>query len=42
MESNQPVEPKKSNSKAGFIIAFLSIIVIIQGVKIYLDFKDKA
>ncbi len=42
MESNQPAEPKKSNSKAGFIIAFLSIIVIIQGVKIYLDFKDKA
>ena len=42
MESNQPVEPKKSNSKAGFIIAFLSIIVVIQGVKIYLDFKDKA
>lgn len=42
MESNQPAEPKKSNSKAGFIIAFLSIVVIIQGVKIYLDFKDKA
>ena len=42
MESNQPAEPKKSNSKAGFIIAFLSIIVLIQGVKIYLDFKDKA
>ena len=42
MESNQSSEPKKSNSKAGFIIAFLSIIVIIQGVKIYLDFKDKA
>ena len=42
MESNQPAEPKRSNSKAGFIIAFLSIIVIIQGVKIYLDFKDKA
>ena len=42
MESNQPAEPKKSNSKAGFIIAFLSIIVLVQGVKIYLDFKDKA
>ena len=42
MESNQPAEPKRSNSKAGFIIAFLSIIVLIQGVKIYLDFKDKA
>ena len=42
MESRQPAAPKKSNSKAGFIIAFLSIVVIIQGVKIYLDFKDKA
>src|SRR5436190_4524115 len=41
MEANPSTEPKKSN-KAGFIIAFLTIIVIIQGVKIYLDFKDKA
>jgi predicted nuclease with TOPRIM domain len=41
MEANPSNEPRKSN-KAGFIIAFLMIIVIIQGVKIYLDFKDKA
>lgn len=33
-------EPKKSN-KAGIIIALLSIVVIIQSVKIYLDYKDK-
>jgi len=33
-------EPKKSN-RASIIIALLSIIVIIQSVKIYLDYKDK-
>ncbi|NOT73729.1 MAG: chromosome segregation protein SMC [Cyclobacteriaceae bacterium] len=37
-----PVAPKKSSNKAGIIIALLSIIVIIQSVKIYLDFNDKA
>ena len=41
MESIQPAEPKKSN-KAAVIIALLSIVVIVQSVKIYLDFKDKA
>ena len=40
MESPQPVEPKKAN-KAGIIIALLSIVIIIQSVKIYLDFNDK-
>ncbi len=40
MES-RPAEPKKSN-KAGIIIALLSIVVIIQSVKIYLDYNDKA
>lgn len=34
-------EPRKNN-KAAVIIALLSIIVIIQGIKIYLDYKDKA
>ena len=34
-------EPGKSN-KAGIIIALLSIVIIIQSVKIYLDYKDKA
>jgi len=41
MESVNPAEPKKSN-KAGIIIALLSIVVIIQSVKIYLDYNDKA
>ena len=34
-------EPAKSSNKAGIIIALLSIIVIVQSVKIYLDYKDK-
>lgn len=33
--------PKKNN-KAAIAIALLSIIVIIQGIKIYLDYKEKA
>ncbi len=33
-------EPKKNN-KAAVAIALLSIVVIIQGVKIYLDYKDR-
>ncbi len=41
MESVQPTEPKKSN-RAGIIIALLSIVIIIQSVKIYLDYNDKA
>jgi len=42
MESVQPTEPKKSSNRAGIIIALLSIVVIIQSVKIYLDYNDKA
>jgi cell division protein ZapB len=34
-------EPAKSSNKAGIIIALLSTIVIVQSVKIYLDYKDK-
>ena len=34
-------EPKKNN-KAAVAIALLSIVVIVQGIKIYLDYKDKA
>lgn len=37
---SQP-EPTKSSNKASIIIALLSIIVIIQSIKIYLDYKDK-
>ncbi len=38
--SEVPTEPKKSN-KAAVAIALLSIIVIVQSVKIYLDYKEK-
>jgi myosin heavy subunit len=38
-DPNQP-EGKKGN-KAGIIIALLSIIILVQSVKIYLDYKDK-
>src|SRR5258706_1931126 len=34
-------EPVKSSNKTGIIIALLSIVVIVQSVKIYLDYKDK-
>ncbi len=33
-------EPKKS-SKAGIFIAILSIIVVVQSIKIYLDYQEK-
>ena len=40
MEPTPSAEPKKSN-KAGIIIALLFIVIIIQSVKIYLDYNDK-
>jgi DNA repair exonuclease SbcCD ATPase subunit len=40
MTTPTPLPEKKSN-KAAIIIALLSIIVIIQSIKIYLDYKDK-
>lgn len=33
--------PQKKNNKAAVAIALLSIVVIIQGVKIWLDYKEK-
>ena len=43
MESTPTASPKKSGkNKTIIIIALLSIIVIIQGVKIYLDSQDNA
>lgn len=36
-----PVEPKKANNKIAIVIALLSIIIIIQSIKIYLDYQDK-
>jgi len=35
-------ESPKKNNKAAVAIALLSIIVIVQGIKIYLDYKEKA
>jgi DNA repair exonuclease SbcCD ATPase subunit len=40
METPQEETPRKRN-KAGIIIALLSIVVIVEGIKIYLDFADK-
>ena len=37
----EPTAPRKNN-KAAVAIALLSIVVIIQGIKIYLDYQDKA
>ena len=34
-------EPTKTSNKGGIIIALLAIIVIVQSVKIYLDYMDK-
>jgi DNA repair exonuclease SbcCD ATPase subunit len=41
MSTTSEPEPIRSSNKAGIIIALLSIIVIVQSVKIYLDYKDK-
>jgi DNA repair exonuclease SbcCD ATPase subunit len=41
MSTTLPAEPKKSGNKAAIAIALLSIVVIIQSIKIYLDYKDK-
>ena len=40
MEKSSPTKPKKSN-KSAIIISLLLIIVVIQSVKIYLDYKEK-
>ncbi len=40
MTTPSPLPEKKSN-KTAIIIALLSIIVLIQSIKIYLDYKDK-
>jgi len=38
MSDPTPATPAKSGNKASIIIALLSIIVIIQSIKIYLDY----
>lgn len=40
MEKTTPVEPKKSNKSAIFI-GLLLVIIAVQSVKIYLDYKEK-
>ena len=41
MSQQTPEPEKKRNNKLGLIIAFLAILVIIQGVKWYLDHQKK-
>lgn len=41
MSTTPTEEPKKSGNKATIVIALLLIIVIVQSIKIYLDYKDK-
>ena len=41
MSQQAPEPEKKRNNKLGLIIAFLAILVIIQGVKWYLDHQKK-
>jgi cell division protein ZapB len=36
-----PVEPKKSNGRSNLIITILLVIVLVQSIKIYLDYKEK-
>lgn len=38
---SSPVESKKPNNKTAIIIAVLSIIVVVQSIKIYLDYQQK-
>jgi peptidoglycan hydrolase CwlO-like protein len=39
---SEPTSTPRKNNKAAVAIALLSIVVIVQAIKIYLDFKDKA
>lgn len=40
-ENTSPEPSPKRNSKVPVIIAFMAIVIIIQGIKIYLDTKEK-
>ncbi len=39
---SEPTTTPKKNNKAAIAIALLSIVVIVQAIKIYLDYNDKA
>lgn len=40
-QATPPIEPKKSGNRSSVIIAILLVIVLVQSVKIYLDYKEK-
>ncbi len=40
-QPTSPIEPKKASNKSSVIIALLLIIVLVQSIKIYLDYKEK-
>jgi DNA repair exonuclease SbcCD ATPase subunit len=40
-EARKTPEPKKSSNRAGIIIGVLSVIVLVQSIKIYLDYQEK-
>jgi cell division protein ZapB len=41
-QNPKPVAPvKKSNNKMALLVGFLAIVIIIQGIKIYLDSQEK-
>lgn len=41
MESNEKTQPEKKNNRTGLFIGILLVVVLIQGVKIFLDYSDK-
>lgn len=41
LETTQPEAPKKSNRSA-IIIALMSVVIVVQGIKIYLDSRERA
>jgi myosin heavy subunit len=40
-QTTPPVEPKKSSNRSGVIIAILLVIVLVQSIKIFFDYKEK-
>lgn len=40
-QATTPIEPKKTSNKSNVTIAILLVIVLVQSVKIYLDYKEK-
>jgi myosin heavy subunit len=40
-QTTPPAEPKKSSNRSGVIIAILLVIVLVQSIKIFFDYKEK-